>query len=127
MPHHASVVKQAAQCVGAILIAPLIKKFPTRTILSSAILFGLTSIILLIVDAAIGTYLRSVVYYLLSFQAMSSRRGQRTDVLLRKLEFKFGALSPGYTFMIFWLVYRSSLLGLSGIAYGMVKFIRRVM
>ncbi|KAF9445895.1 MFS general substrate transporter [Macrolepiota fuliginosa MF-IS2] len=48
-------VNQAAQCVGAILIAPLIKRWPTRTVLSGAIiLFGLMTMILLIVDAATG-------------------------------------------------------------------------
>jgi hypothetical protein len=58
-PHRASVVgaaqgiNQAAQCVGAILIAPMIKQWPTRTVLSAAILFfGLMTTILLIVDAA---------------------------------------------------------------------------
>jgi hypothetical protein len=41
--------------VGAILIAPLIKKFPTRSVLSCAVFcFGLMSAILLIVDAATG-------------------------------------------------------------------------
>lgn len=46
---------QAAQCVGAILIAPLIKRFPIRTVLSVAVLtFGVLAAILLIVDAATG-------------------------------------------------------------------------
>ena len=46
-------INQAAQCVGAILIAPLIKRWPTRTVLTAAILlFGLMTTILLIVDAA---------------------------------------------------------------------------
>lgn len=45
----------AMQCVGAILIAPLVKQFPTRTVLASAVLgFGLMTAILLIVDAATG-------------------------------------------------------------------------
>lgn len=48
-------VNQAAQCVGAIMIAPLVKRWPTRTVLSFAILmFGLMTTILLIVDAATG-------------------------------------------------------------------------
>lgn len=43
------------QCVGAILIAPLVKQFPTRTVLASAVFgFGLMTAILLIVDAATG-------------------------------------------------------------------------
>jgi len=48
-------INQAAQCVGAILISPLIKKFPTRTILACSIFFfGLMTALLLIVDAATG-------------------------------------------------------------------------
>jgi len=48
-------VNQAAQCVGAILIAPLIRRWPTRTVLSAAIfVFALMTAILLIVDAATG-------------------------------------------------------------------------
>jgi MFS family permease len=48
-------LNQAAQCVGAILIAPLIKRWPTRTVLASAIcFFSLMTAILLIVDAATG-------------------------------------------------------------------------
>jgi hypothetical protein len=43
------------QCVGSIIVAPLIKKFPTRSVLSVAVLtFGLISAILLIVDAGTG-------------------------------------------------------------------------
>lgn len=45
----------AMQCVGSIMVAPLIKRFPTKTVLSCAILaFGLISAILLVVDAATG-------------------------------------------------------------------------
>ena len=48
-------VNQAAQCVGAILIAPLIKRWPTRSVLAGAIfLFGVMTVILLIVDASTG-------------------------------------------------------------------------
>ena len=48
-------LNQAAQCVGAILVAPLVKKFATRTVLSSSIVFfALMTTILLIVDAATG-------------------------------------------------------------------------
>lgn len=49
-------VNQAAQCVGAILIAPLIKRWPTRSVLATAILFfSLMTTVLLIVDAGTGT------------------------------------------------------------------------
>ena len=48
-------LNQAFQCVGAILIAPLIKKFLTRLVLSVAIfVFGLITAILLVVDASTG-------------------------------------------------------------------------
>jgi hypothetical protein len=48
-------INQAAQCVGAILIAPLVKKWATRTILAGAIFFfAIMTSILLIVDAASG-------------------------------------------------------------------------
>ena len=53
-------VNQAAQCVGAILIAPLIKRWPTRSVLACAILFfGLMTTILLIVDAGTGGSIRA--------------------------------------------------------------------
>jgi hypothetical protein len=52
-------VNQAAQCVGAILVAPLIKRWPTRSVLSCAIFFfALMTIILLIVDAGTGGSMR---------------------------------------------------------------------
>ena len=48
-------LNQAFQCVGSILIAPLIKRYPTKNVLACAILiFGVTSSILLILDAATG-------------------------------------------------------------------------
>lgn len=48
-------LNQAMQCVGSIIIAPLIKQFPTKNVLSGAIfVFGLFTAILLIVDAAAG-------------------------------------------------------------------------
>lgn len=52
-------LNQAFQCVGSILIAPLIKRFPTKNVLSTAIVvFGLFTAILLIVDAATGGYIK---------------------------------------------------------------------
>lgn len=48
-------INQAAQCIGAILIAPLVMRWPTRTVLSCAIIvFALMTVLLLIVDAATG-------------------------------------------------------------------------
>ncbi|KAH6912104.1 hypothetical protein BKA70DRAFT_1422830 [Coprinopsis sp. MPI-PUGE-AT-0042] len=89
-------VNQAAQCVGAIMIAPLVKRWPTRTVLSFAILtFGLMTTILLIVDAATG--------------------GKFKDTENNKV--LYGSWPPNLIFFI-WTV--------SGIAYGMVELIRRV-
>ena len=48
-------LNQAFQCVGAILIAPLVRGFPTKTVLSASVLvFGLFTAILLIMDASTG-------------------------------------------------------------------------
>ena len=48
-------LNQAFQCVGSILIAPLIKRYPTKNVLACAVLiFGVMSSILLILDAATG-------------------------------------------------------------------------
>jgi MFS family permease len=48
-------LNQTFQCIGSILIAPLIKRFRTKNVLSGAVLFfGLMTAILLIVDAATG-------------------------------------------------------------------------
>lgn len=48
-------LNQAFQCVGSILIGPLIKRFPTKVVLSVAIFcFGILTAILMIVDAATG-------------------------------------------------------------------------
>lgn len=52
-------LNQAFQCVGSILIAPLIKRWPTKLVLSCAVLtFGLMTAILLIVDAGTGGRLK---------------------------------------------------------------------
>jgi MFS family permease len=49
----------AAQGLGSIIISPLMKRFPTRIVLSSAVvLFGAVSAIILIVDAAKGGALK---------------------------------------------------------------------
>ena len=48
-------LNQAFQCVGSILIAPLIKRYPTKNVLACAVLiFALMSSLLLILDAATG-------------------------------------------------------------------------
>ncbi|KAJ3514270.1 hypothetical protein NLJ89_g2469 [Agrocybe chaxingu] len=89
-------VNQAAQCVGAILIAPLIKKWPTRSVLAGAIfLFALMTVILLIVDAATGGRMKPA--------------GARTP--------DYGDWNPNLIFVVWTL---------AGISYGMVELIRRV-
>jgi len=48
-------LNQAFQCVGSILIAPLIKQFSTKNVFACAMLtFGFMSSIMLILDAATG-------------------------------------------------------------------------
>lgn len=48
-------LNQAFQCVGAVLVAPLVRRWPTRIVLSAAILvFSAMTTIVLIVDAATG-------------------------------------------------------------------------
>lgn len=50
-----SGLNQAFQCVGSIAIAPLIKRWPTRTVLSASIItFGVLSAIIMIVDRSMG-------------------------------------------------------------------------
>jgi len=89
-------VNQAAQCVGAILIAPLIKRWPTRSVLAGAIfLFGLMTIILLIVDASTGGKMKPP--------------GAKTPL--------YGDWNPNLIFVVWTL---------AGICYGMVELIRRV-
>ncbi|RXW13057.1 hypothetical protein EST38_g12795 [Candolleomyces aberdarensis] len=89
-------LNQVAQCVGAILIAPLVKKWPTRTVLSAAIImYSLTAASLLILDAGTG----------------GQFRGPTAD------KSRYGKWPPELLFL-FWTV--------SGIFYGMVELIRRV-
>lgn len=48
-------LNQACQCIGSILIGPLVKRYPTKNVLACAVLvFGLCSALLLIIDAATG-------------------------------------------------------------------------
>jgi len=90
-------INQAAQCVGAILIAPLIKRWPTRSVLATAILFfSLMTMVLLIVDASTGGQIR--------FKTSDKK-------------VHYGNWNPNAIFAI-WTF--------SGVAYGMVELIRRV-
>ncbi|KAK0615693.1 hypothetical protein B0T17DRAFT_592417 [Bombardia bombarda] len=96
-------LNQAFQCVGSIMIAPLIKRFPTKNVLSGAIIvFGLFSAILLIVDAATGGTFVPAAYVKNHPKNDFSYYGRyNTDGMI-----------PIYA--------------ICGIAYGMVELIRRI-
>jgi hypothetical protein len=96
-------LNQAFQCVGSILIAPLIKRFPTRSVLSCAILaFGLLTAILLIVDAATGGKIMPKDW---------SKTHKKDDWAY------YGDYNTDGIIPIFCI---------TGIAYGMVELIRRI-
>ncbi|KAF9529928.1 major facilitator superfamily domain-containing protein [Crepidotus variabilis] len=89
-------IQQAAQCVGAILIAPLVKRWPTRTVLATSIfVFALMTTILLIVDGSTGGKIKP---------SSASKP-------------VYGHWNPNLIFVVWTL---------SGISYGMVELIRRV-
>lgn len=96
-------LNQACQCIGSILIAPLIKRFPTKAVLSVAILvFGLLTAILLIADAGTGGRVKPAGWDLTHKKGDWSYYGSyNTDGII-----------PIYC--------------ITGIAYGMVELIRRV-
>ncbi|KAJ8103627.1 MFS general substrate transporter [Lipomyces tetrasporus] len=96
-------LNQAFQCVGSILIAPLIKRFPTKNVLSCAILvFGVFTAILLIVDAAMGG----------TFVPAAFREDHPEDDFSYYGDYNTDGMIPIYC--------------VTGIAYGMVELIRRV-
>ena len=96
-------LNQAFQCVGSILIAPLIVRFPTRLVLSSAILvFGLLTAIIMIVDAATGGYIRPNNWHKVNGSKNFAYYG----------DYNTDGIIPLYC--------------ITGIAYGMVELIRRV-
>ena len=96
-------LNQAFQCVGSILIAPLVKRYPTRLVLSGAIfVFGILTAILLVVDAGTGGHLQP-----------------KGFVVPKK--------NPRYTY---YGDYNTDgiipIFCITGIAYGMVELIRRI-
>ncbi|KAL3426055.1 hypothetical protein PVAG01_02846 [Phlyctema vagabunda] len=92
-------LNQACQCVGSILIAPLIKRYPTRLVLSASIfVFGLFSAIILIIDAATGGTLKP--------------SGAASSDFSYYGDYNTDGMIPIYC--------------ITGIAYGMVELIRRV-
>ncbi|PNS14411.1 hypothetical protein CAC42_3697 [Sphaceloma murrayae] len=93
-------LNQTAQCLGSIMIAPLIKRFPTRSVLGVAVFtFALFTSILMIVDAATGGNIKPGNVNVADWGAYYGT--YNSDGML-----------PIYTF--------------TGIAYGMVELIRRV-
>ncbi|KAK9320199.1 hypothetical protein V1517DRAFT_330072 [Lipomyces orientalis] len=96
-------LNQAFQCVGSILIAPLIKRFPTKNVLACAILvFGVFTAILLIVDAATGG----------TFVPATYRSQHPKNEFSYYGDYNTDGIIPIYC--------------ATGIAYGMVELIRRV-
>jgi MFS family permease len=97
-----SGLNQAFQCVGSILIAPLIKRWPTRTVLSVAIfVFAIFTAILMIVDAATGGRIKPADFNQTHKDDFSYYGRYNTDGII-----------PIYC--------------MAGISYGMVELIRRV-
>ncbi|EOA88457.1 hypothetical protein ACJQWK_01749 [Exserohilum turcicum] len=92
-------LNQAFQCIGSILIAPLIKRYPTKNVLACAILiFAFTSSLLLILDAATG--------------GKFVPRGWPKDDFSYYGDYNTDAMIPIFC--------------VCGIVYGMVELIRRV-
>ena len=97
-----SGLNQASQCVGSILIAPLIKRWPTRTVLSVSIfVFGIFTAILMVVDASTGGYIKPKNFKPANKNDFSYYGKYSTDGII-----------PIYC--------------LTGVTYGMVELIRRV-
>ncbi|KAI8229108.1 hypothetical protein K4K53_005658 [Colletotrichum sp. SAR 10_77] len=96
-------LNQATQCVGSILIGPLIKHYKTKNVLSAAILlFGLMTAILLILDAATGG----------TFIPSEYRKNHPEDYWPYYGNYPNDTIIPIYA--------------VAGITYGMVELIRRV-
>ncbi|KAJ9145207.1 Major facilitator superfamily domain general substrate transporter protein [Coniochaeta hoffmannii] len=92
-------LNQAFQCVGSIIIAPLAKRYRTKNVLATAIfIFGLSSAILMIVDASTG--------------------GRLKPANTPKADFSYyGRYNTDGMIPIYCI---------TGIAYGMVELIRRI-
>ncbi|KAH7125550.1 major facilitator superfamily domain-containing protein [Dendryphion nanum] len=96
-------LNQACQCVGSILIAPLVKRYPTKNVLSVAIfVFGLFTAILLVVDAASGG----------TFVPAKYRKNHPKNDFSYYGHYNTDGMIPIYC--------------VCGIVYGMVELIRRV-
>jgi MFS family permease len=96
-------LNQACQCVGSILIAPLIRRFPSRIVLSSAVLgFAFLSALLLIIDASTGG----------TFVPATYRNHHPDHDFYYYGDYNTDGMIPVYC--------------VAGIAYGMVELMRRV-
>jgi MFS family permease len=97
-----SGLNQAFQCLGSILIAPLTRRWPTRTVLSiSVFVFALFSAILMIVDVSTGGRIKPSNFVQLNEHDYSYYGKYNTNGII-----------PIYC--------------ITGIAFGMVELIRRV-
>lgn len=97
-----SGLNQAFQCVGSILIAPLTRRWPTRTVLSISIFFfAIFSAILMIVDASTGGRIKPA-----NFQPADEHDFSYYG------KYNTNGIIPIYC--------------ITGVAYGMVELIRRV-
>ena len=95
-------LNQAAQCIGSILIAPLIKRWPTRTVLSISIFnFALFTALLMIIDAATGGKIKPSNFVGMNENDFSYYGNYPTNLII-----------PIYC--------------ATGVAYGMVELIRRI-
>ncbi|KLJ09222.1 hypothetical protein EMPG_15363 [Blastomyces silverae] len=96
-------LNQAFQCIGAILIAPLVRRAPTKVVLAVSVLaFGLLTALLLIVDASTGG----------TFVPKGFRENHPRNDFSYYGKYNTDGLIPIYS--------------VTGIAYGMVELIRRV-
>jgi MFS family permease len=95
-------LNQACQCIGSILIAPLIKRWPTRTVLSvSILLFSLCTALLMIIDAATGGKIKPSNY-----------------IPMYENDYRYYGNYPTNLIIPIYCI--------AGIAYGMVELIRRI-
>ncbi|ODH52459.1 hypothetical protein GX48_01239 [Paracoccidioides brasiliensis] len=96
-------LNQAFQCIGAILIAPLVRRAPTKLVLSTSVFaFGLFAAMPLIVDASTGG----------SFVPKKFRTKHPRNDFYYYGNYNTDGLIPIYS--------------VTGIVYGMVELIRRV-
>lgn len=97
-------LNQAFQCVGSILIAPLVKRYPTKNVLAcSMLVFGLFAAMLLVLDAATGG----------TFVPARFRQEHPKDDFSYYGHYNTDGIIPIYC--------------ITGISYGMIELIRRIL